>query len=124
MKLRLLILGLLELESLITSRNVFSLLFGFVKQAKNSLTFSMDRCLWDYIFIQKNIKICYILYYTYIYIYTILYRYIYISQYKKNAHNDISKSRLKAELCFHHYVHFSFVPINNFGFHHKQFASN
>ena len=29
-----------------------------------------------------------------------------------------------AELCFHHLVHFDFVPIYIFGFHHKQCASD
>ena len=40
------------------------------------------------------------------------------------ARNRVSKSCLMAELCFHRFVHFDCVPINIFGFHHKQCASN
>ena len=40
------------------------------------------------------------------------------------ARSRVSISRLKAELCFHRYVHFACVPIYGFGFHHKQCASN
>ena len=68
-----------------------------------------------------------------------------MSEHKRNAHNDgnralplssfkklcsfmtrsrVFQSRLRAELCFHRYVHFSCAPIYIFGFHHKQCASD
>ena len=34
------------------------------------------------------------------------------------------KDVLKAELCFHRYVHFTCVPIYIFGLHHKQCAND
>ena len=37
---------------------------------------------------------------------------------------EFLKAVLKAELCFHRYVHFSCVPIYVFGLHHKQCASD
>ena len=40
------------------------------------------------------------------------------------AGSRVSKSRLKAELCFYRYVHFSSVPMYNFGFHQEQCASD
>ena len=46
--------------------------------------------------------------------------YIYIFM----ARSRVSKSCLKAELCFHHYVYFACVPIYVFSFHHKQCSSD
>ena len=40
------------------------------------------------------------------------------------ARGRVSKSRLKAELCFHRFVHFACFPIYVFGFHHKKCASD
>ena len=40
------------------------------------------------------------------------------------ATNRVSKSCLMAELSFHRFVHFDFVPIYLFGFHRKLCASN
>ena len=40
------------------------------------------------------------------------------------ARTEIQKAVLKAELCFHRYVHFACVPIYIFGLHHKQCASD
>ena len=40
------------------------------------------------------------------------------------ARTEFQKAVLKAELCFHRYVHFACVPIYIFGLHHKQCASD
>ena len=40
------------------------------------------------------------------------------------ARSRVSESCLKAELCFHRYVHFVCVPTYFFGFHHKHCASD